>query len=137
ANPESALFLGFNEALPQVELNLAFYVFEESSGPGTSRMSQCGLPETKMFPSARIAWESWNGSAWQSLGLLKDETRALTTSGHVHLKLPAGGVRQQAKFGDIDHLYWIRGRLERSSYERAPKLLTVRTNTISALQAET
>jgi predicted phage baseplate assembly protein len=137
ASPESALLLGFNEALPEGELNLAFYAFEEGSGPGSSRMSQCGLPETKVFPSARIAWESLNGNTWQSLGLLRDDTRALTVSGHVHLKLPAGGVKQQGKVGEIDHLYWIRGRLERSAYERAPKLLTVRTNTVSALQAET
>jgi predicted phage baseplate assembly protein len=137
ANPDSALLLGFNEPLPQIELNLAFYAFEESAGSATARMSQCGLPETGVFPSARIVWESFNGSAWQSLGLLKDETHALTASGHIHLKLPVGGVTQQGKFGEIDHLYWIRGRLERSSYERAPQLLTIRTNTIAALQAET
>lgn len=137
ASPDSALFLGFNEALPQAELNLAVYVFEEGAGPAATRTSQCGLPATEVFPSARIAWESSTGSGWQSLGLLKDETNALTTSGHVQLKLPPGGVNQPADFGDIDHLYWIRGRLERASYERVPKLLTIRTNTIAAVQAET
>ena len=34
-------------------------------------------------------------------------------------------------------LYWIRARMERSQYERPPKLLTVRTNTVAARQAET
>ena len=29
-------------------------------------------------------------------------------------------------------LYWIRGRVERSQYERPPKLLAIRTNTVAA-----
>ena len=33
--------------------------------------------------------------------------------------------------------YWIRGRVERSQYERPPTLLAIRTNTVAARQAET
>jgi predicted phage baseplate assembly protein len=141
ASPESALFLGFslNEPFPQVELNLAVYIFEAGSrAEDTSRLTQCGLEQTQVFPSAQIAWETWNGSAWQSLGVLKDETHALTNSGHIHLKLPAKGVMKQTTVGEVTApLYWIRGRLAESAYERPPRLLMIRTNTVAAQQAET
>ncbi|HYJ48074.1 MAG TPA: putative baseplate assembly protein, partial [Pyrinomonadaceae bacterium] len=140
ASPESALFLGFasSEPFPQVELDLAVYVFEESGRAESRRPTQCGLQATPVFPSAHITWEAWNGSAWQTLVLLKDETHALVDSGHIYLKLPAKGVLKPARFGDVaDQLYWIRGRLRDSAYERVPKLLTIRTNTVAAQQAET
>jgi predicted phage baseplate assembly protein len=139
ASPDSALFLGFElaEPFPQVELNLTVYAFEDGSRSGSSRPTSCGLQETQVFPSAQIAWETWNGSAWQSIGLLKDETQALSISGHVLLKLPAKGVMKQFDVGGFTDLYWIRARLESSSYERPPKLRTIRTNTVAAQQAET
>ncbi len=140
ANPDSALYLGFvlNGPFPHVELNLTVYAFEENSRAGSAMQTQCGLQETQIFPSAQIAWETWNGGAWQSLGLLKDETHALTNSGHIQLKLPAKGVMNRIKVGEItDQLYWIRGRLASSAYERSPKLLTIRINTVAAQQAET
>lgn len=135
---DSALMLGFKydkDFPPHVELNLAVWVFEEASGPPAY---DCGLPETAVFPSARIAWEYWNGSEWRSMGLLKDETQALTRSGHVYLRTPAKQEMQRAAIGKVpEELYWIRCRLERSGYERTPKLMAVRTNTVAASQAET
>lgn len=140
AGKDSALFLGFalDGPFPQVELNLTVYAFEDGSRSGTSRPTSCGIQETQVFPSAQIVWETWNGSAWQPIGLLKDETQALTISGHILLKLPAKGVMKTINVGEVpEPLYWIRGRLESSSYERPPKLLTIRTNTVAAQQAET
>jgi predicted phage baseplate assembly protein len=140
AAPGSALFLGFslNEPFPQVELNLAAYMFEATAPAAVTRITQCGLPQTPVFPSAQLIWETWNGHTWQSLGVLTDETNALTKSGHIQLKLPLKGEMKTTTVGEITTaLYWIRGRLDRSSYEQPPKLLTIRTNTIGAQQAET
>lgn len=137
ANKDSALMLGFkyDQPFPAQVLNLAVWAFEEASAPA---VYECGLPETQAYASAQIVWEYWNGREWRSLSRLKDETRALTQSGHIYLKTPAKGEMQRATIGDVvDALYWIRGRLKKSSYERPPRLQAVRTNTVAAIQAET
>lgn len=139
AKDGSSLFLGFTDVggFPQVELNLAFFVAED---PKKSGVFACGLPQAPSFSSANLRWEYWSGTSngWRSLNLLKDETLALTRSGHVYLKTPASSMMQRGVFGPVtEQRYWIRARVERSQYERAPRLLAVRTNTVGALQAET
>jgi predicted phage baseplate assembly protein len=140
AAADSAIYLGFDYAFDfpaQVELNLAFFLFESGQGAAAAAFD-CGLPESQVFASATLAWEYWDGQQWASLSLLKDETRALGRSGHVYLKTPAKGSMQRSVVGQIaDSRYWVRGRLKSGSYERAPKLLAVRTNTVAAVQAET
>ncbi|MDQ2938666.1 MAG: putative baseplate assembly protein [Acidobacteriota bacterium] len=139
AKTDSALLLGFKfdrDFPPQLELNIAFVTFE--AGTTTSASFDCGLPETTAFPSSTLLWEYWNGTEWRGMNLLKDETRALERSGHVYLKTPAKNEMQRAVILPVtDSLYYIRARIARSGYERPPKLLAIRTNTIGALQAET
>ena len=47
---------------------------------------------------------------------------------------PAAGCHRALEH---EPLYWIRARVERSQYERPPKLLAIRTNTVAVRQAET
>src|SRR5207237_8831879 len=98
---------------------------------------QCGVSDSPAFGPAAIVWEYWNGAAWRTLTLLKDETRAFTRSGHVYLQTPASGMQTAVIGPEPKPLYWIRGRVQRSQYERVPKLMEVRTNTIAVRQAET
>jgi len=134
----SALLLGFDYAgaFPaQVELNLAVWAFAPETQPAPYN---CGLPQTQSYPSAQIAWEYWNGSDWRALTLLKDETLALTQTGHVLLKTPAKELMSKALMGvESEQRYWIRARLQMSAYENPPQLLAIRTNTTTATQAET
>lgn len=137
ANVESALMLGFqyDDEFPQVEINLTIFAFEDISSP---KAFDCNLPETQFFPSARIVWEYWNGKEWHSMNFLKDETGAFTRSGHIFLKSPPKGEMRRAALGQItDPLYWIRAHLQQSGYEVPPKLQAIRTNTTTAIQAET
>lgn len=142
ANPDSALYLGFGYPatskltdFPQVELNLAFLAHAENL---KRAVTACSVQQTQVFAPAKLAWETWNGKEWQSVALLKDETNALTQSGHIYLKTPPKGDMARLKLGQVnDTLFWIRGRLETSGYDRPPKLLAVRTNTVAAIQAET
>jgi predicted phage baseplate assembly protein len=90
-----------------------------------------------VYPQARLSWECWNGTAWQSLSLLKDETAALTRFGHVYLKTPAEDAMQPLSLERLAPMYWVRARITGGGYERPPSLLAVRTNTTSARQAET
>jgi predicted phage baseplate assembly protein len=138
ARDDSALLLGFSYAgdFPhQIELNLAFWAMETDKKSVTY---SCGLPDTSAYASAALRWEYWDGTDWVKLDLLKDETRALTRSGHVYLKTPAKNKMKTAVIGaEADALYWIRGLVTNSQYERPPRLLAVRTNTVAARQAET
>jgi predicted phage baseplate assembly protein len=133
----AALMLGFQYSgpFPQVEVNLDFWT---SSAQPTPAMTNCGLPDTQAFPSAQLAWEYWSGSEWDTLTLLKDETVALQRSGHVYLKTPPPGSLQPGMFGAVTTpLYWIRARIAGGSYEQPPAILSVRTNTVTATQAQT
>lgn len=135
--PGSAFMLGFQFAgpFPQVEVSLA--VFTSSSQPSVP-MSNCGLPDTQVFPSAQLAWEYWSGTEWDPLTLLKDETVALQRTGHVYLKTPTAGNMQPGMFGPITTpLFWIRARITGGSYEQPPQILAIRTNTVTATQAQT
>ncbi len=136
----AALLLGFHlpnkaEEFPDLDLDLALWSTPQQ---GQGEALQCGFPDTPAFGSARIRWEYWNGTEWLSLKLLNDETRAFTRSGHIRLKTRAKPPMKRAVIGEVkEERYWIRGVIERSQYERAPKLLAIRTNTVSARQAET
>lgn len=136
ANVESALLLGFDfaAAFPAVEVDLAVWTLPDNL---KTAAVQCGLPEAQSFAPATIRWEFWNGTEWQRLSLLKDETNAFTRSGHIHLQTPAKVMQKTVITPELKSLYWIRGRVERSQYERPPKLLAIRTNTVAVRQAET
>ena len=136
----SALLLGFkdNAEFPQVDVDLAVWVMPETMPSG---QVPCGLPATSVYGPARISWEFRNGAEWQPLNVLKDDTYAFTRSGHVVLKPPAKGTMKRVILDEVkevkDAHYWIRGRVERSQYERPPRLRAIRTNTVAARQAET
>jgi predicted phage baseplate assembly protein len=132
----SALLLGFDYAdlFPELQLDLAFFAAAKVT-PETA--IDCGVPATPSFTSATIAWEYWGGTSWQGLSLLKDETQTFLRSGHVVLRTPAKGKMVKLSINGSASLYWIRARLTRSSYDRAPQLLALRTNTVRAIQAET
>ena len=138
ARDDSALLLGFSYTgdFPHLtELNLAFWTAPTDSKSGAY---QCGLPGTPAFGPAKLIWEYWNGMDWVKMDLLKDDTLALTRSGHVYLKTPAKGTMIPDIIGaETQKLYWIRGRVTQSQYENPPRLLAVRTNTVAATQAET
>jgi predicted phage baseplate assembly protein len=133
----SALMLGFSAGggLPQVELDLAVWV-----SPGATRppAAQCGLAATPGFAAAQVIWQYYDGTTWQPLTLLKDETRGFTVTGHVVVKTPApGAIVAGTMLPVTQKLYWLRAYLQQSQYAQAPVLQTVRINTVSATQAET
>jgi len=139
ARDDSSLMLGFNAdgQFPAVEINLAVRVFTD---PAMLREMSCEVAATRARPPATIAWEYWDGSAWESLQILKDETRALTASGHVYLLGPKdikpdklGRFVQPAD----KEMYWIRCHLLQSQYELAPELDAVLINTVRATAVTT
>ncbi len=135
-NADNALLFGFEATgtFPAIELDLAIWAAPDTS---KSALFRCGLPDAPSFASAKLVWEFWNGSDWRPLNLLKDETLAFTRTGHVFLKTPTSGMLPQVFPPEPKSLFWIRARVEESQYERPPKVLAIRTNTVSVVQAET
>src|SRR6266542_1678629 len=106
-NDDNALLLGFDatDPFPSLELNLAIWTLPDIS---KSSLFKCGLPDAPSFASATLRWEFWNGSDWQALSLLKDDTRAFTRSGHVHLKTPNKSLQPAVIAPETNALYWLR-----------------------------
>jgi hypothetical protein len=135
---DAALLIGFQYAgaFPgQIELNLDVFAAEQG---GSTASGDCSLPDTQVFPSARLSWQYWSGAGWSTLQLLKDDTLAFQRAGHVFLKTPPTGKMQTGTFGSISQpFYWIRALITGGSYEQQPVILNIRTNTVSATQAQT
>lgn len=148
---DGALMLGFgfpalhpNElSFPALVLDLAVWT---AAPPGNvPRVYQCGSAANA---PAKLQWEGWTGTLWAPVDQLSDETQAFTRGGHVLLRVPANAGLVRDFLGGYDNvdpitggarpeLFWLRARLVTAQYERAPKLLAVRTNTVPAEQAQT
>ena len=150
---EAALTLGFAmpdswptpAILPPLTLDLQCWTAPQA---GASRSAACGPAAQAMAP-AQLSWEGWDGARWVALDLRSDDTQAFTRTGRLVLRLAAALKLQRDFVGawepgpDPDTglprapLFWLRARLVRAQYARAPRLLAIRTNTVDAEQAET
>jgi predicted phage baseplate assembly protein len=132
----AALLLGFeyNAPFPEVRLDLAVF-FAAPRTPSTA--VECGPAQVPLMNTAEVVWEYWSGSDWRPLSLLKDETRTFLRTGHVLLKTPAKGKMATLSVNGSAALFWIRAVVKRTAWDRAPRILAVRTNTVAVQQAET
>jgi conserved hypothetical protein, phage tail-like region len=136
AREGAALVLGFDSpvAFTAQQINLATYLAAEQR---KAPIVHCDLDLESMPMPATLQWEYWDSQFWQPLSLDKDGTRAFTRSGHIYLQGP-GIKAKKDKLGSVDRLlYWIRCRLVQSTYEIAPRLNSIVTNTVAATQAVT
>lgn len=135
ANPGWSVLFGFESTLdfPSVEINLMVWV-----KPGVAGKPVHVACADTLRPPATLQWEYFNGKEWRTLDLVKDDTAAFSRSGHIYLNAPPKGELVRSALGKVaGQRYWIRARLATGSYQRAPQLLAVRTNTVAVAQAET
>jgi predicted phage baseplate assembly protein len=134
---DAALLLGFDDAaaLPAEVLDLSFTSMASNA---VQQYLPCGA-NAQAYAPATLQWEYQTATGWQRIDTLKDETLAMTRSGHINLRLPPGGIGVKTKVlaSDPQPYYWLRARVVKSQYEQAPRLLAVRTNTVAVEQAET
>ena len=150
--PDGALTLGLGfppghpnvASFPALSLDLAVAT---APPPGKAPLVyQCGGDAT--LAPAKLQWEAWNGTTWATIDLLEDETLAFTRDGHVLLRIPLTAALSRTYLGAYDAvdpvtgaarppLFWLRARLLSGQYDRPPKLLAVRTNTVPVEQAQT
>lgn len=134
AATDAALYIGFGNStpFPPRELDLTVFAPQPSS---TGAMS-CNSLGAAQRASAKLLWEYWNGTSWRSVTLLSDGTLAFSRSGHIVLKMPAVGSVQLLAVGLVaTPLLYVRARLAAPTYERAPSVFNIRTNTVTATQA--
>jgi predicted phage baseplate assembly protein len=86
--------------------------------------------------SARVAWEGWNGTAWQALGVVADHTRALTLSGPVRLDLTTT-LQPDPPQAPTAGRWWLRCRLAGGGFDCPPRLAGVAVNAVAAAHAAT
>lgn len=131
---DNALMLGFDEELPEATIRLAFWTPVIS---GETLSIGC-FAQTPRYSSTRLAWEYWDGRQWRALTVLADRTLAFSVSGELVLTGPPSGSMVAESLGAVDEArFWIRARIDAAGYEGVPELLAVRTNCVTATQAET
>ncbi|HZE23435.1 MAG TPA: putative baseplate assembly protein [Blattabacteriaceae bacterium] len=137
AREGSALLLGFDSpvAFSTDQVNLAVSVYTEGLAP---EGHHCDLDLSGLPVASTLVWEFWDGRFWNAISLDKDDSRALTRSGHVYFEGPGDKIKKDIMGNVTDtSLYWIRVRLAKNGYDMAPRLSAVLTNTVSATQAQT
>lgn len=139
ANAGAAILLGFGPGValaPSVELSLAVWPTSDRPVPPPSL---CGGGAVPVAPPATLVWEYWAGTEWLPVTVLSDDTLALTRAGIVRLRTPEAGRIVPAEIGAAADAprSWIRARLERAAYERAPMLAGIRMNAVPASNAQT
>jgi predicted phage baseplate assembly protein len=126
----NALYLGLasNNAFPADEMNLTIRAYSDPKDLQPLKAVVSGLDD---LPPATIAWEYYDGTFWRALEILKDETSALSRSGHLYFRGPAKAALSIV--GPVtEAVYWLRCRLIDFHYERPPQLSAVVTNTVRA-----
>ena len=138
ASAGAQLLLGFEDAAPLPAIPLDLAVVTAAAGLSAAPFA-CGLPEPSIRPSTAVAWEFFDGNEWRSLTVRKDETRGLRRSGHLLLRMPEPGAMAPGTIGVSSdrRRWWLRARLVRAEDERRPRLASIDTNTVAAVQAET
>jgi predicted phage baseplate assembly protein len=84
--------------------------------------------------SVRVAWEAWDGSAWQPLGVVEDQTRALTLTGHVRLEV-VSSLQPDSAGAPSAGRWWIRCRMVSGHYDCPPRLAAIAINAVDAKHA--
>lgn len=135
AREGSAWLLGFDSPIDFTNQQINLGVRLHEGAPSDSH--DCSLDLATLPPPATLAWEYWNGKEWTAINLDKDETQGFTINGHIYFPGPGKKI-VKAVIGDAtESLYWIRCRLVKSYYEKAPQIEMVLTNTVRATQAVT
>jgi predicted phage baseplate assembly protein len=136
ARETSALVLGFDSPLKFTaqQIDLMFYIAETVEAP---KPRQCSAELMSVPVPVTLAWEFYTGTSWQPLTIDLDGSRAFTQSGHVLLRGPGDKLAKSALGQVKTPLYWLRARLVRGTYEAAPRLSAVMTNTFAATQSIT
>ncbi|HEV2953575.1 MAG TPA: putative baseplate assembly protein, partial [Candidatus Dormibacteraeota bacterium] len=84
--------------------------------------------------SARLSWEVWDGTVWQPLQLVTDQTRALSLTGPIQLGITAT-IASDPPQAPSPGRWWIRCRLAAGGYDCPPTLAGIALNAAAVSNA--
>lgn len=123
------LYLGFESAFPNEEIDLYFNVLDAGAiSTDTRRQKVFVGEESDGYDEQAVIWEYWNGKEWALL-LPKDDTRNFTSSGFLRFVGPKV-QRKTRRYGD--NLFWLRARLEMGGYDEPPVSDRILLNSVYA-----
>ncbi len=115
----SSFSLIFDDILPD-EFSVTFMLYEKDLPEIGSHQKE----STKFFPSVEVVWEYSDGTNWQELTVLKDETVNFSKSGTIIFHKNEKTVKE------------IRCKVYKGSFEQSPRIEKILTNTVLAKQVE-
>jgi uncharacterized phage protein gp47/JayE len=124
-----ALGLDVANNFPTDELCLTVRVYDD---PHEISERSCPSAGLNASAPAQLIWEYWSSGDWLELEVLKDETNALTQSGHIFFMGPNDIARRAYTGVSEDTLFWLRCRLLSQQYESRPLLDSVLINSVTA-----
>jgi predicted phage baseplate assembly protein len=131
----SRVYLGFDfekDAIARKRINLNMNLYEEDLPP----RGQHDDEPPKVYPSAQVSWEYWNGGEWSALELnlpVDELVETLSQNGSLSFIVPADMARSKVPSVD-EELYWVRCRVIQDGYEIPPRIDRILLNTVSATQ---
>ena len=137
ATTGSALLLGLSDPGPLPAATIDVTVWSRPVGD-TAYVSSADSGRVDQT-DATVVWESWNGTGWRGLQVVRDDTAALTRSGRISLKLPPSGTLQPTTVGSsTDHpRFWFRARITEGGFTAPPMLEGIAIDAVVVEQAET
>lgn len=134
----SAVYFGFSFDKKSVigkELKFKVYLYENDLPP----VGQHGNETLKVYSSAEVSWECYDGKEWLPLQLNPsvDETvKTLSRSGKISFIITKD-MEQSLVPPVSEPLYWVRCRITKDGYEIPPRIDRILLNTVSATQGIT
>ena len=128
AKEGTCLYIGLSGPLPQGECVALTVQTDKRSGSGRN------LPGKDTIPLARLHFSYWDGSEYQPVELIREETFGFLIDGQVWFRVN-GQMKERQVGGEKG--YFLRIRLLESQYEAAPVISFLDMNTLRVQQKET
>jgi predicted phage baseplate assembly protein len=133
--PGRALLIGLaSNITPGPTISLGIRI---ATAPGAPRpVPHGGVVPLPIAPGPRLEWSVLNGSKFEPVEILIDETGGFIHSGTIELQVPrVWQPGRPAGVAGTDLLHWLRLEIASGSFEQSPVLSSIKLNIVPALAA--
>jgi predicted phage baseplate assembly protein len=133
---ENALYIGLDAPIsPFPEISIAWFAQATGEAPPVASSGSTTTPPN-VPPTPLLEWEVLDGNAVIPAEVLSDDTRALTRTGLLALRVPLQW-RPSSPLPGTPPRRWLRARLVQGRYVDAPRIAQIGLNGVWALSGET
>ncbi len=135
AEGQTSFYLGFSKPFPsQGNISLAINLYEDDLPPVGSHDE-----EFEIIPSANVLWEysTSQTNVWSPLKVTDDSTLALARSGFLKFIGPTDMASTKFTLDgvpEVEQQFWLRCTLKEGIHEIPPRIQSIRSNTVNAIQ---